>query len=287
MIKKYFKLVNIANPIYDVAFKYMMSDNKVAKLVLSAIIGEEIISLEFCPTELKSEQHTLTVFRMDFSAKIRSGDGNERLAVIEIQKAKFAADIMRFRKYLGEQYASPENISIVKEPEVAYKKALPVLSIYFLGYELDKVKAPVIKVQREYRDLSTGRIIKEKEHFIESLTHDSFIIQIPYLEQNRQNELLQLLSIFDQSNRERDFHILKVKEEVFPAKYRPVIRRLQRAISDSEVQKTMDLEDEMLDYLEDNERFIDQMKETIEEKDKLIEIQKKRIEKLQKQTGNK
>ena len=32
----------IANPIYDTVFKYMMSDSKVAKTFLSAIIGEKV-----------------------------------------------------------------------------------------------------------------------------------------------------------------------------------------------------------------------------------------------------
>ena len=31
--------MHIANPIYDVVFKYMLEDNKTAKLFLSAIIG--------------------------------------------------------------------------------------------------------------------------------------------------------------------------------------------------------------------------------------------------------
>ena len=35
--------MQIANPIYDVVFKYLMDDNQIAKLMLSAIIGEEII----------------------------------------------------------------------------------------------------------------------------------------------------------------------------------------------------------------------------------------------------
>ena len=32
-------------------FKYMMSDSKVAKVFLSAIIGEKIVKLDFTPTE--------------------------------------------------------------------------------------------------------------------------------------------------------------------------------------------------------------------------------------------
>jgi len=42
----------IANPIYDVVFKYMMGDLKVAKTFISAIIGEEVEDLDFCPQEL-------------------------------------------------------------------------------------------------------------------------------------------------------------------------------------------------------------------------------------------
>ena len=32
----------IANPIYDVVFKFLMEDAKIAKLLLSSIIGENI-----------------------------------------------------------------------------------------------------------------------------------------------------------------------------------------------------------------------------------------------------
>jgi predicted transposase YdaD len=35
-------LTHIANPIYDVVFRYMMEDNRVARLFLSAVLGEEV-----------------------------------------------------------------------------------------------------------------------------------------------------------------------------------------------------------------------------------------------------
>jgi hypothetical protein len=44
-------MVQIANPIYDVVFKYLMRDEKLARLLLSAIIVEEVISLTLRPTE--------------------------------------------------------------------------------------------------------------------------------------------------------------------------------------------------------------------------------------------
>ena len=36
----------IANPIYDVVFKFMMEDEKVAKLLLSALLKKDIIELQ-------------------------------------------------------------------------------------------------------------------------------------------------------------------------------------------------------------------------------------------------
>ena len=69
--------MHIANPIYDVIFKYLLEDNKVAKLLLSAIIGETIEELGFSAQErmveidqVEKEKPPLTVCHFDFSAKI-------------------------------------------------------------------------------------------------------------------------------------------------------------------------------------------------------------------------
>lgn len=271
--------MQIANPIYDVVFKYLMDDNRIAKLIISAIIGEEIETLNFRPTEYRSdiERKSLTIYRLDFSAKIKTPDGYKHV-IIEIQKAKFPTDIMRFRKYLGEQYSSNENVYIVEDSTEKYKKAMPIISIYFLGHKLNHTKAPVIKVQRKYYNLITGDEIIEKEEFIECLTHDSFIIQIPFLKNKRQTELLILLSVFDQSTIARDTHILNVTEDDFPEKYQPIIRRLQRAIVEPEVRKTMDVEDEILEELDNLERIIEEKNKTIKGKEIIIEGKEKIIE---------
>ncbi len=41
--------MEIANPIYDVIFKYLMEDNEIAALIISTITGEDIVELEFLP----------------------------------------------------------------------------------------------------------------------------------------------------------------------------------------------------------------------------------------------
>ena len=112
----------------------------------------------------------------------------------------------------------------------------------------------------------TGKLLTVKESFIESLTHDSYVIQIPHLAQKRRNELEILLSIFDQSmSVDAGQHILNIKEEDFPEKYRPLIRRLQSAILEPEMRKQMEIEDGILDDFEDMQRKIQRQSQEIAE----------------------
>ena len=279
--------MQIANPVYDVVFKYLMDDNKIAKMIISAIIGEEISELEFKTTEssLEMEYKSLTVYRLDFSARIRTDTGRYKQVIIEIQKAKMPTDIMRFRRYLGEQYRSEQNVYYDHGSDRQKKKALPIISIYFLGHKLEHTESPLIKIDRKYYDMTTQEEIIGKEEFIESLTHNSFVIQIPYLKEKRRNDLEKLLSIFDQTNRTEDYHIMNIKEEDYPPKYRAIIRKLQRAVAEPEIRKVMDVEDEILEELQSQERLIalkdqiiGQKDQVIEEKDKALEETKKLLE---------
>ncbi len=272
-------IVQIANPIYDSVFKYLMNDEKVAKLLLSAIIGREVAELEFRPTEHQLPfREALTVLRMDFQARIIDKDGKQELVIIELQKAKLPGDIMRFRKYLATQYADTGNVVREGEPEYPRGKALPILSIYFLGHTLDRVKAPVVRVNRHYTDAATGEVIPEREEFIESLTHDSIVIQIPYLQGRRRNELEKLLALFDQSYRSSDRHFLHFEEEELPERYRPLLRRLQKVAVDPVIRQTMDAEDDLLEELQGLQRLISRKEQQVEAKDKVIHEQEQVIQ---------
>ncbi len=265
--------MHIANPIYDVVFKYLMEDSKIAKLVISSIIGEDIKELKILPQEFASDikfaddekkhksYQSLTIYRLDFSAKIKTDEG-EKQVIIELQKAKFPTDIMRFRRYLGQQFANKDNTGIININGKSRKVGLPIISIYFLGHKLDNIKSGAIKISRQYFDLLTGDVINQKESFIESLTLDSYIIQIPYLTDKRRNDLEILLSVFDQTNAiDFNSHILNVSEDDFPEKYRPIIRKLQSAVLDNSVKKRMELEDGIIDELADNKREIQLLEE--------------------------
>ncbi len=254
--------MQIANPIYDVVFKHLMEDAKIAKLLISSIIGEEIETLEFRPQEFTADIDReriegrfglLTVYRLDFSATIKTGEGLKQV-LIEIQKAKFATDIMRFRGYLGSQYSN-KKIETINNHE--RRIGIPIIGIYFLGHTLDSTDASIIGVNRAYKDLVTGEQLTVKESFIENLTHDSYVIQIPNLVQKRRNDLEKLLSIFDQSTYvDAEHHILNIKEEDYPEKHRSLIRRLQSAILEPEMRKQMEIEDGILGEFEDMQRQI-------------------------------
>lgn len=132
--------------------------------------------------------------------------GEERQVLIELQKAKFPTDIMRFRRYPdhkmgGSQYSDPDNSRLVTLDQVQdrpVRQGLPLLTIYFLGHQLEHSRAPVIRLRRDIVDLTTGEPLTEKEPFIEGLPHDSYIIQIPELHRERRTEVERMLQIFDQ-----------------------------------------------------------------------------------------
>ena len=262
----------IANPIYDVVFKYLMEDAKIAKLLISSITGEEIESLDFRPQEYsadidisKTRTHlgNLTVYRLDFAATIKTPGGSKQV-LIEIQKAKFATDIMRFRSYLAGQYSNKNNVESATINNQSRKIGIPIISIYFLGHNLDYAESSIIGVNRIYKDMVTGKELTVRESFIESLTHDSYVIVIPNLAMKRRNDLEKLLSIFDQSNYvDSEHHILNIKEEDYPSKYGSLIRRLQSAIVEPEVRKQMEIEDGILSEFEDMQREIMQQRQEV------------------------
>ncbi|MCB1920209.1 MAG: hypothetical protein KDJ28_09565 [Candidatus Competibacteraceae bacterium] len=265
----------IANPLYDTVFKYLLEDNVLAKLLIGGILQEEIVSLEFRPQERTSEidrpgERILTVYRMDFAARVRNAAGEERQVLIELQKAKYPTDIMRFRRYLGAQYRDPDNAQEVElhtgqAKAKRVRQGLPLLTIYFLGHALEHTDAPVIRVRRDVTDVATGTPLAQKEAFIESLTHDSYVIQIPKLRGRRRTEVEEILQVFDQSRVHGDRHLLTIDEAEMPERYRPILRRLQRAVAEPKIADAMDLEDEVLEELQDIERELEQVREQAEQ----------------------
>jgi len=273
--------VRIANPIYDVVFKYLLDDQKVARLVLSALLGKEVLELQFRPTEVQLEAPRpdgtdLLVLRMDFAATVRLEDGGQKLVLIEIQKARSASDVQRFRRYLGANYASAGNV--YRDTE-GLEQPLPIVTIYFLGEGLDLVDVPVLKINRHYLDVATGDEVRVTDPFVEALTHDAIVVQINRLKNRRRTDLERLLEVFDQGLASRsDPHLLDILEENFPEHYREVLRRLLRAGAEPELRGRMDLEEDVLTDLQNRARQTADLRQVVVEKDQVIEEKDQVIE---------
>ena len=205
----------IANPIYDPIFKLLMENKRIATFFIETLIGEKIETIAMMPHEyvyekqakidkLKEEQklevveeQVFKILRYDFVATIRNANGEHKKIIIEIQKTSKPTDLMRFRSYLGKQYQTQDVIEVATGN---VEEALPIISIYLLGFTVSKTKSPAIKVNRTYIDLIEQKEIKEKSTFIEALTHDGFFVQIPHIAGKPRTALEKLLSIFEQTN---------------------------------------------------------------------------------------
>ncbi len=239
----------IANPIYDVVFKYLMEDERVARLIISTIIEEEIEELHFTPRERTAHVSSLgvTVYRLDFSAVIRTADGKRRNVLIELQKADRGDDVRRFRRYLAENYYDESEMDL-DIPHVSEGPApvLPIISIYILGQPLNELRGySAVKIKRHYYDAVTGEQIIGREHFVECLTHDSYVIQLSELKGRRRSRLEQLLALFEQMHVQANRHLKEFSDEL-PEEFEPLLRRLTKAALDRKMRDEMEIEDDVL-----------------------------------------
>ena len=273
--------VYYANPIYDIVFKYLMEDERIARILISALLQKEVVKLEMRPHEYSNAiEGRVRIFRIDFAATIREANGEEHLVLVELQKTWRPTETLRFRQYLGIQYGNPKNVVS------ADGLALPIVSIYLLGHKVGDLKEPVIYVKRRYLDYDSNEIHEGvPDKFIESLTHDSIIVQIPYLKGKARNHLEKLLTFFDQSAVTDNPHVLQIEDNLTSESddMERILNRLVRAIADPVVSHNMNIEDEILSELEKMDTDIcAQKKKLAEQEQKLGEQEQKLGEQEQK-----
>jgi len=284
----------IANPIYDVVFKYLMEDTEIARRLLSKIIGEDIIDITVQPQEYsgRSDKFEIIILRLDFKAIIQTKEGKQKKILIELQKGKNPADIMRFRKYLGDNYRKED----VLKTSTQNKTALPIITIYFLGFRLANVVTSVMKVSREYIDLITNQKIETEEAFIEKLTHDSYVIQIQRLKKKERNEIEGVLKIFNQAYVTTDRKTLELLDKDLENNelLKLMAERLKKAITEEELVRKIEIEDEVENTIEQHIREKQELaeqntglKQTITEKDEALFAKDKLIEELRRKLNDK
>ena len=282
--KKEPKAMEVANPIYDAVFKYLMEDERVARTILSALLKKDVLSVEARPHEYSNtKKEPVSMFRIDFAAKVRQPDGTEQLTLIEVQKSWVPSEVLRFRQYLGVQYESERNMT-----DEGY--GMPMVAVYLLGHKVGDIKEPVLYVHHEPRDYD-GNLVTQglPDPFVSSLTHESIIVQIPRLHGRINNRLDEVLSVFDQSrtNADTNEHTIFINEDCYPeedTEMQRVLRRLLMAAVSSDIRQDMNVEDEYYSYLEHKEtevmikdKIIAQKDEELSQKDAQLSQQEAQL----------
>lgn len=279
-------IIHVANPIYDSVFKYIMEDERIAKTILSALLKKEVVHVTVRPHEYSNTtRDTLSMFRIDFAATVREKEGNEikdRIVLIELQKTWLNTETLRFRQYLGAQYNNKNNIREADEKGFAY----PMVAVYLLGHKVGNIKEPIVYVNHDVFDYN-GNVVAEgnTEPFVESLTHNSIIVQIPRLQGNVNNRLEKVLSVFDQTNIEGDTQqVLKIDEDKYADDndMMYVLHKLTAAAANSEMRQDMNVEDEFYKAIEDRDTAIMQRDKILKEQSEQLSQQSEQLKNMAK-----
>ena len=256
-------MIYVANPLYDAVFKYMMEDERIAKTLLSALLQKTVIAVEMRRHEYPNiARDAISMFRVDFAATVLEDDGSKNLILIELQKTWLETETLRFRQYLAVQYNNKENM----RKETKGKYALPTVAVYLLGHNVGQFTEPVIYARHKIYDYEGNEVHQEEpDPFVESLQHDSIIVQIPRLRGRVNNRL---------ENKYGD-----------DAEMTHILHRLQSAAANPDIRNRMNAEDEFFQALEDRDTTImtqkkelEKQKAAIKEKDAAIEEQKASLE---------
>ena len=251
-------MISVANPIYDSVFKYLMEDERITKTILSALLKKDVVEVEMRKHEYSNgSRDKISMFRLDFAAKVRQEDGTLKLILIELQKTWLETETLRFRQYLGTQYSDPANI--IKGDNMD-RYAIPMVTVYMLGHRVGDIEEPVLYVNHKSYNYDGVEVTKGiPDPFVDSLVHDSIIVQIPLLRGTINNRLDKVLSVFDQSHKDKyNQQVLNFDDNAFEddVEMRHILHRLLAAASDAKLRQDMNVEDEYYSAIENRDTEI-------------------------------
>ena len=278
-MQKLIIMARIANPIYDAAFKYLMDEPRVAKTLIAAVLKidkSDIIELTPDRNEvITTKRDEINACRLDFTVRIKTKKGTKAV-YIELQKAWAKGEMKRFRSYLAAQYTRASNVGNDNHP-------LPVLSIYILGEKVDHLSEAVTYISRHYYNQNGIEInVDCPSWFVECLSHDMVVIQIPKITPRPDSTLDNLLTMFDQSkidSKDRQIINYDIDDYEIPKgelrdDMRFIVRRLEQATVSEEIRMKMDLEDKVEEMLNDKqsaEAKVAEQEKLLQEKDSQLQ----------------
>ena len=181
------------------------------------------------------------------------------------------------------------------------------LSLSFISYKLceDKVKYTIEKCKERDATYAAPLMVRvrlfDKENdkeikgspswFVECLSHDMVVIQIPKIAPRPNSALDNLLTLFDQRNQDPDNHHFinynisdyDFSNDELHDDMRFIVRRLEQATASEEMIFKMCLEDKVEEMLADKknaEEKVAEQEKMLQEKDSQIQDYKNEVEKL-------
>ena len=131
---------------------------------------------------------------------------------------------------------------------------MPTVAVYLLGHKVGGIEEPVLYVRHHSYDYNEQIVTRGiPDPFINSLTHDSIIVQIPRLHGQINNKLDRVLSIFDQSRKDQDNQqVLNIDDAAYSgdADMQHILHRLLMAATNATMRQDMNVEDEYFSIIE-------------------------------------
>lgn len=249
--------MTIANPIYDVVFKYLMEDERCSCSFLSSLLKKEIRDVKILPGKCRTSKFVVpSVFNLSLYCRVKECTAWNPL-VIEIVKTWIPSKKLSSRKYLDVRYEQ----SLLSSSEIFGKHNFPVLVVYLLGHEVGDVEESVVYKHSHPYDYD-GRLVEAgiRNPFIDSLTYDSVIVQIPRIKSGTASQLDKILSIFRQTSEcglsRQTLDIDDVLYTESDEELRRIIFRLLMASTDANIRNEMTSEDLYYSVIENRDTEI-------------------------------
>ena len=147
--------------------------------------------------------------------------------------------------------------------------AVPMVAVYLLGHRVGDIDKAVVYVNHKALDYD-GKEVENgmDDPFINSLTHDSILVQIPLLHGKINNRLDKVLSVFDQSQRDKKNQQMLCLEG---DKYKDdsdmmyIVHRLGLATMSANIRQEMNDEDEYYSAIEARDTQVMKLNKIISE----------------------
>ena len=165
-----------------------------------------------------------------------------------------------------------------------------MVAVYLLGHRVGDIEEPVVYVNHDVFDYN-GEVVEDgkEDPFVESLTHNSIIVQIPRLKGRVNNRLEKVLSVFDQSRKDaEDKQVLNIDENKYEddADMMYMLHRLTAAAADSEMRQDMNVEDEYYKAIEDRDTAIMKREKELKQKDEQLQQKSDQLQQRDEQLKN-